>query len=74
MTQSQTISTEKTGNASQEDSPPRGLGKYRKPDPNEASVGICKQVPLLTATALSSGLGLWPEASTRDSSKIFGNI
>lgn len=35
-----------------------GLGKYREPDPNEASVGICKQVPLLMATALSPGLGL----------------
>lgn len=35
-----------------------GLGKCREPDPNEASAGICKQVPLLTATALSPGLGL----------------
>lgn len=35
-----------------------GLGKCREPDPHEASGWICKQVPLLTPTALSPGLGL----------------
>lgn len=35
-----------------------GLGKSREPAPNEASVGIHKQVPLLMATALSPGMGL----------------